>query len=95
MLDYQTYSIRRMEIKTCPFCGSKAELMVIPDDSDYCFDRKTGKQIEYYDVKCTDTDCYLGYGASWNHRRSEEAIELWNKRSKQKERAERLDQLGV
>ena len=83
------------EIKNCPFCDSEAKLKTIFDDSDYCFDRKTGKQIEYYDVHCTNNDCYLCDGANWNQSRPEDIIELWNKRNKQKEREDKLNDLGI
>ena len=65
------------KIKNCPFCYSEAVLKVTEDNSDYCFDRKTGKIIEYYDVKCTNDDCYLSDGADWNHPNPEGIIELW------------------
>lgn len=83
------------KIKNCPFCYSEAVLKVTEDNSDYCFDRKTGKIIEYYDVKCTNDDCYLSDGADWNHPNPEGIIELWNKRNKQKERDDKLTQLGI
>ena len=81
------------KIKNCPFCDSEAVLKVTEDNSDYCY--KNGKLIEYYDVKCTNEDCYLSYGADWNHPNPEEIIELWNKRNKQKERDDKLTQLGI
>lgn len=61
-----------MNIKPCPFCNSDAVLKVIEDQIDYCYDKKTGKVKEYYDVKCTNEDCYLSYGADWNHPNPEE-----------------------
>ena len=73
-----------MNLKNCPFCDSEAVLKVTEDNSDYCY--KNGKLIEYYDVKCTNGDCYLSDGADWNHPNPEEIIELWNKRNKSIER---------
>ena len=83
------------KIKNCPFCYSEAVLKVTEDNSDYCFDRITGKIIEYYDVKCTNEDCYLSEGADWLRSNPEEIIELWNKRNIQKERDDKLTQLGI
>ena len=77
------------KIKNCPFCDSEAKLKVIYDESDYCFD-KYGNQIKYYDIECTNNDCYLCDGAGWNQGRPKDIIELWNKRNKQKERDDKL-----
>ncbi len=82
-------------IKPCPFCGSEARLKIREDDSDYCFEKTTGKIKEYYDIHCTNNDCYLCDGADWNHWCPEEIIELWNTRSKQKEREEKIQSLGI
>ena len=82
-------------IKPCPFCNSEAVLKVTEDNSDYCFDRKTGKIIEYYDIKCTNDDCYLSDGADWNHPNPEEIIELWNTRNKKESRDKILNDLGI
>ena len=82
-------------IKPCPFCNSEAVLKVIEDNSDYCFDRKTGKIKEYYDVKCTNDDCYLYDGAGWNHPHPEDIIEIWNKRNKKESRDKILNDLGI
>jgi len=57
-----------LQIKNCPFCDSEAVLKVTEDNSDYCY--KNGKLIEYYDVKCTNEDCYLSSGADWNPSKS-------------------------
>lgn len=46
-------------------------------------------------LSITNEDCYLSYGADWNHPNPEEIIELWNKRNKQKERDDKLTQLGI
>jgi len=84
-----------MKIKPCPFCNSEAVLKITEDNSDYCFDRKTGKIIEYYDVKCTNDDCYLYDDAGWNHPHTEDIIELWNKRNKKESRDKILNDLGL
>jgi hypothetical protein len=84
-----------LQIKNCPFCDSEAVLKVTEDNSDYCFDRKTCKQIEYYDVKCTNGDCYLCDGADWNHTDKDEIIEIWNTRNKSIERQNKLKDLGI
>ena len=83
-----------MEIKNCPFCDSEAKLKVTEDNSDYCF-YKNGNPKLYYDVKCTNNNCYLSDGADWNHPYPNQIIELWNKRSKQKERNDKLTKLGI
>ena len=82
-------------IKNCPFCYSEAVLKVMVDDSDYCYDKTTGKLKEYYDIKCTNTDCYLCTGADWNLSNPNTIIEIWNKRNIQKERDDKLTQLGI
>jgi hypothetical protein len=84
-----------LQIKNCPFCDSEAKLKTIFDDSDYCFDRKTGKQIEYYDVHCTNNSCYLSDGAGWQYSNPVEIVEFWNKRNKSIERQNKLKDLGI
>jgi hypothetical protein len=60
-------------LKPCPFCGQTAKL--IKHEVDYC------RYAEpYYDVGCTNSDCYLCDGAEWQFKTPEEAVELWNKR---------------
>ena len=81
------------KIKNCPFCDSEAKLKVTEDNSDYCY--YNGEIIEYYDVQCTNKDCYLCDGADWNHSNPEEIIEMWNTRNKQKEREDKLNELGI
>lgn len=58
----------------CPFCGSKAEKRVREGTSDYDWDKV------YYDIRCTNNDCYLQDGADWNCKTYEEVVEIWNKR---------------
>jgi hypothetical protein len=83
-----------LQIKNCPFCDSEAKLKTIFDESDYCFDR-SGKQIKYYDVNCTNNLCYLSDGAGWQYSNPVEIIEFWNKRNKSFERANKLNDLGI
>jgi hypothetical protein len=82
-------------IKPCPFCNSEAKLKVTEDNSDYCFEKTTGKIKQYYDIRCTNDACYLCDGADWNQSRPEDIIELWNTRNKQKEREDKLNELGI
>lgn len=84
-----------MNIKPCPFCNSEAVLKAIPDQSDYCFEKTTGKLKEYYDIMCTNPDCYLCDGADWNQSRPEDIIEIWNKRNKKEYRDRILNDLGI
>lgn len=58
----------------CPFCGSKAEKRVREGTSDYDLNKV------YYDIRCTNNDCYLQDGADWNCETYEEVVEMWNKR---------------
>lgn len=62
--------MEKNNIKNCPFCGSKAELMIRTGQSDK----------EYYDVKCTKKGCYLEEGADWYFDTKQEVVDLWNKR---------------
>jgi len=82
-----------MKIKPCPFCGSEAKLKVTEDNSDYCYEN--GKILEYYDIQCTNKECYLCDGADWNLRNREDIIKMWNTRNKQKEREDKLNKLGI
>jgi hypothetical protein len=81
------------EIKNCPFCDSEAKLKVTEDNSDYCYEN--GKIIEYYDIQCTNKECYLSWGADWNLRNQEDIIKMWNRRDKSIERENKLDELGI
>jgi len=57
------------DIKPCPFCGCEAEL------------HEDGfRDKESYDIRCTDGNCYLSYGAGWRFSTVSEARELWNRR---------------
>ena len=53
-------------IKPCPFCGGKAKIIEI--------------DVESFDVKCEDVNCYLEGGADWTFDTRQEAIDKWNKR---------------
>jgi hypothetical protein len=84
-----------MKIKPCPFCNSEAVLKVTEDHSDYCYEKTTGELKKYYDLKCTNNDCYLSDGADWNQSRPEDIIEIWNKRNKKESRDKILNDLGI
>jgi hypothetical protein len=58
----------------CPFCGSKAEKRERTGISDYDYDKV------YYDIRCTNNECYLQDGAEWNCKTYDEVVEMWNKR---------------
>lgn len=78
-----------MNIKPCPFCNSEAILKITEDQSDYYYGKK------YYDIKCTNNDCYLCDGADWNQSSAEDIIEIWNKRNKKESRDRILNDLGI
>jgi hypothetical protein len=84
-----------MIIKPCPFCNSEAKLKVTYDDSDYCYDKITGKVKEYYDIQCTNKKCYLCDGADWNQSNPENIIKIWNTRNKKESRDKILNDLGI
>ena len=63
-------SIQNNGILPCPFCQSKAELKTVDD----------GSPKEFYDVRCTNDDCYLESGAGWSFNSPKHAITYWNKR---------------
>ena len=58
----------------CPFCGSKPEKRVRNGISDYDWNEL------YYDIRCTNNDCYLQDGAEWYCKTYEEVVDMWNKR---------------
>ena len=63
-----------MDIKNCPFCGSKAEIKT----------KGTSYSLkEYYEVACSNLDCYLHEGADYGFYTKEEAINTWNESIKQ------------
>ena len=55
------------ELKPCPFCGGKAEL--IQDETVLSFTR----------VRCIDADCFAGYGMVFPDK--EKLIAAWNTRA--------------
>ena len=57
------------ELKPCPFCGGKAEVL-------------TDENEEYY-VSCTECTALLGYCTdTWgDYSTEDEAIEAWNRRA--------------
>lgn len=62
------------ELKPCPFCGSKAEFLKHSDADGYF------RRIEeMFDVRCTNSKCYLADGAEF-WLTQERAAELWNTR---------------
>lgn len=66
-LSLNTIVAKRPDLRPCPFCGGRAEIVR----------RETGKQ--YYLARCASLDCYGG----WNcmpHKTPDEAAEAWNRR---------------
>jgi hypothetical protein len=61
-------------IKPCPFCGSPAEIV----EEEVELTCKTS--VTYYDIWCTNKECYLSEGAGWSFNTQEEAINKWNER---------------
>jgi Lar family restriction alleviation protein len=57
--------VMTMELKPCPFCGGKAEVV----DNEY-----------FVDVSCAHIHC-RGYAASLMYNNKKEAIEAWNRRA--------------
>ena len=66
--------IMKKKIKPCPFCGSKAKLLVTKTHI------KNGPTLVSYDIKCTNKECYMSEGADWLFSKPKQAIKLWNKR---------------
>ena len=58
------------ELKTCPFCGNKAEI-------DECEGGDNPKI--YYRLRCTGEECSMGYPDAW-YNNKEELIKDWNTR---------------
>jgi Zn finger protein HypA/HybF involved in hydrogenase expression len=58
----------------CPFCGSNAEKLEREGIGD-CDINKI-----YYDIRCTNEDCYLQDGADWNCNSYHKVVEMWNNR---------------
>ena len=78
---------RKMKILHCPFCGSKSKIKQTLGIGDYDYNEK------YYDITCTNDDCYLQDGAEWRFDTPEEAIQMWNDRDIKLLRKEKLKQL--
>jgi len=62
-----------MRLLPCPFCGSKPEYTCNEhwndgDCKDHC-----------WDIKCTNKNCYLGYGAVW-YCTKDKIAKMWNER---------------
>lgn len=68
----------------CPFCGSKSKVISSAIES------YSGRDDTYYDVSCTNDDCYLSGGADWRFDTPEEAIEKWNYRPIREKKLKRI-----
>jgi hypothetical protein len=79
--------LKTLKILPCPFCGSASKMKEISGNSDYDYNRT------YYDIKCTNGECYLQDGAEWNFDTPEKAVQLWNKRDIKIERRKKIIQL--
>ena len=66
----------KVDLKECPFCLSDAIMVVKEGDSDVDFG------VTYYDVGCTNKNCYLEGGADYNDKDPLNIVNLWNKRTK-------------
>lgn len=67
------------ELKTCPFCGGKAELkqdMRYPRSGKYA-----GMSVKAYEVICPNSDCIIYNADNKYFFTREEAAEAWNRRS--------------
>ena len=64
------------ELKACPFCGGRAELMYAPANK--------MKRIPCYGAYCTECNTMIGTtrdGMTDFFRSAEEAAEMWNRRA--------------
>ena len=73
-----------MVIKKCPFCGYDAKLISRLGNGDYDLN------IIYYDIICTNDDCYLSDGVDWNYTDENELIDLWNNRPIRENKLKRI-----
>ena len=63
--------MKENELKPCPFCGGKAELI---------HDKRTLSFADSFYVRCDNIDCYMLLTTP--HRLSkEDAINIWNRRA--------------
>lgn len=70
----------KQEIKNCPFCGSKAELV-------------RDNRIGLYAVQCTECKCMTTFQFDFGKGKEEskrKAIEVWNRRRRTKLKEERF-----
>ena len=70
--------MNKIELKTCPFCGGKAELkqdIRYPKSGEYA-----GESVKAYEIICPNYDCAI-YNADNTYFLSEEdAVKAWNTR---------------
>ena len=60
----------KIELKPCPFCGSKAKITSLTDENG-----------EYYAVVCKNDDCRCGENYLWSETEDKQtAVEAWNRR---------------
>ena len=57
-----------MELKPCPFCGSKAEI-------------ECKRYINTWIVQCSNQSCPASYMIGMDYDTEAEAIDVWNRRS--------------
>ncbi len=70
---------RRIELKTCPFCGGDAKLEEIDYDPNWrptFYDPDSGGDAPVYIVKCESCESVIKYRYD-----KESAIEAWNRRT--------------
>lgn len=61
-----------IELKPCPFCGSKAQ-------SDYILN---GNNRRWYSVICVNSKCRCGvFNTEYGYFNAEDATEAWNRRA--------------
>ena len=63
------------EIKSCPFCGSRAKL-----DSDMRWPDTAKRGIDAYFVYCTNYVCPIYHADNTWYKTPEQAIKAWNTR---------------
>ena len=64
------------ELKPCPFCGGKAELV-----QDVRYPRPKCECKTAYEVVCNNTDCIMYHNDNNYYLSKKKAIEAWNKRA--------------
>ena len=66
------------ELKSCPFCGSEAELSRTHPNPAFDWGGRYGTTV--WEVYCSNTDCPCEAGTGWKNTEAE-AIEAWNRRA--------------